>query len=109
MTTPSMVNGSIRLADVGDGAVEEPRADEGDTEADDAAGGGEQHALDQELPHDAPAGRAEREAQRDLARPRGERDSSRLATLAQAMSSTKPTAPIASGTRRGSGRRRSGR
>ena len=70
MTTPSMVNWiQYRLADVGDGAIEQPRADDRDAEADDAAGGGEQQALDQQLPHDAPARRAHRVAHRDLARP----------------------------------------
>ena len=70
MTTPSMVNWiQYGLPTSATAAIEQPRADDGDAEADDAAGGGEQQALDQQLPHDAPARGAHRVAHGDLARP----------------------------------------
>ena len=54
---------------------------------------GEQHALDQRLEHDLLARGAEREPYRGLAARATARASSRLATLAQAISSTRPQTP----------------
>ena len=56
------------------------------------AASGEHEALDQQLAEDLPALGAERVADGNLALPRRRATSSRLATLAQAISSTKPTA-----------------
>ena len=70
MTTPSMVNWIQYGLPTSATARSNSRVPMiGDAEADDAAGGGEQQALDQQLPHDAPARRAHRVAHRDLARP----------------------------------------
>ena len=54
----------------------------------------EEQTFHQELSDDAPAAGADRHAHGDLARASCDRDSSRFATLAHAMSSTNATAPI---------------
>ena len=80
-----------------------PTAEDG--QADDAAEAGEQHALGEELADQRGRAGAEREADRDSRCRVAARASSRCATLAQAISSTKPTAP-SSTAGPGRGRRR---
>ena len=75
-----------------------PRPDDldaavGEHHADDGAGDREHDAFDQEPADEAPATGAERRANPHLAARPVARTSIRLATLAQAMSSTSPTAP----------------
>ena len=85
----------VRLADVRDGGVEQPDADVRQREAEQSAETREQRALDEQLPDDPGAAGAERRRGRPpRARACVERASSRFATFAQAMRSTKPTAPI---------------
>ena len=58
----------IRLADVRDRRVEQADADDRQPEAEHAADDRQQQAFDQQLPHDAPTGRSQRDADRDFAR-----------------------------------------
>ena len=59
----------VRLALVGQHRVEDPDAAQGQAQPEHAADARQQDAFDQQLTHDPPAARAERHADRNLARP----------------------------------------
>jgi hypothetical protein len=61
----------VRLPAVRDRRIERANAEDRDRQPQRAADDTEQHAFDQQLPDDAPARGAHRNADRDLARPRG--------------------------------------
>jgi len=77
-------------------AEQKPRRPRRDDEPERSADGGEQQALDEQLPDDAAAAGADRETQRHFFLRAVARAMRRLATFAQAMSSTPATMPKSS-------------